>query len=785
LWYLYFSIIPIIPGKSILILLIRKIMKQKLLFAVFSLLTLFNLHAQTINVHVSGFITSQSNGNGVENHQVIIRGDSAGTFPFYAVRYTGLHGEYDCTIQGVPANSPQIFSVSTLDCHQITLQDTFLSTNSPATVNFVICTETSQCQASYETTHDSLTPFLYHFISTSTAAAGGTIAAYDWDFGDNTTHVTTQDPWHTFAESGFYTVCLTITTTTGCTSTYCTSVHVIATGCEARYEFSRDPANAMHLHFFDVSYLCAGNSLVSREWDFGDGSAHAYTQDPWHTYASPGEYVVCLSIVTSNGCTSTFCKVIYAGTDGCQANFEYAPDSANLNRIHFFDTSTVPSGVTVTGRSWNFGDGTTLTGNMDPWHEYASPGNYQVCLSIETSNNCSSTKCKEVHIQNASTGCESTISYVKNMLTVHFEGHTQSNYPTDWHWNFGDLSTTSDTSSSRTPVYMYPAAGQYVVRLETHDAMGCVFVREIVIHVQSGFEIWGHVHADSMPVDHGTVKLIRMDSANAMTVADIWEFGQSGSEYSFGNVQPGEYLLLAELAPSSVWYGQFAPTYYMEALFWTNAMTISTSNLQNPYNFSLRHITAGLPGNGQISGTVSQGNKVNMSGNPAAGVSVLLLNLQNQPLGYAITDSAGKFSFEGLAMGTYTVWPEVAGLTTTAAHYTLSSENPSASVAFRLSDQAITFGINNQLPDYFSRVGELYPNPVASGAAKLDAEVSANLSIRLLVLDPAGKILSNTPCELSKGRNILNIPAENLRPGLYIVQLMSVNGSVSRKLMVK
>jgi PKD repeat protein len=54
------------------------------------------------------------------------------------------------------------------------------------------------------------------FIDQSTDPFG-TINKWKWDFGDGTTS-TLKDPSHTYTTVGFYTVGLTITSTTGCSA---------------------------------------------------------------------------------------------------------------------------------------------------------------------------------------------------------------------------------------------------------------------------------------------------------------------------------------------------------------------------------------------------------------------------------------------------------------------------------------------------------------------------------------------------------------------------------------
>ena len=47
--------------------------------------------------------------------------------------------------------------------------------------------------------------------------------------------------------------------------------------------------------FTDTSTDSDG-SIVSRDWDFGDGSAHSTATNPSHTYDYPGSYTVTLTV---------------------------------------------------------------------------------------------------------------------------------------------------------------------------------------------------------------------------------------------------------------------------------------------------------------------------------------------------------------------------------------------------------------------------------------------------------------------------------------------------------
>jgi hypothetical protein len=130
-----------------------------------------------------------------------------------------------------------------------------------------------------------------------------------------------------------------------------------------------------------------GNDTDSWFWNFGDGNSST-AQNPSHTYAAPGLYLVTLTI-TSGDCTSSMSMIILTDFDilydeDCLALFlPFKTDSltyAFLNLSSDFGA----------GYQWDFGDGNTSTEAM-PVHTYAAPGNYEISLTMTTPDGCVST----------------------------------------------------------------------------------------------------------------------------------------------------------------------------------------------------------------------------------------------------------------------------------------------------------------------------------------------------------------------------------------------------------
>ena len=242
-----------------------------------------------------------------------------------------------------------------------------------------------QCQAMYWAFPSENDFMTYVFEDQSWTSSGYIPDSWAWDFGDGATS-NEQNPTHTYTEAGEYEVCLTITdTASDCESTYCGYIFVEdMNGCQAYYYYMPEDSMGFDmttLHFFDYS---AGNP-DSWSWDFGDGETST-EQNPVHTFADGGIYNVCLTIYNSaDTCEDTYCEDVYVFSDStgnCFGYFIYEQtDTSGLT----FDFEAINYSNQTMDYSWDFGDGTTGTGENIS-HTYATAGTYDVVLNATSSD---------------------------------------------------------------------------------------------------------------------------------------------------------------------------------------------------------------------------------------------------------------------------------------------------------------------------------------------------------------------------------------------------------------
>jgi len=142
----------------------------------------------------------------------------------------------------------------------------------------------------------------------------------------------------------------------------------------------------------------SSNNPTSWLWSFGDGETSTL-QNPVHTYASPGDYTVRLT-VTNQYDSDTLVKTSYIHvTDGFTVDFVGIPLSGTAPLMVTFTDQT--TGV-PTAWSWNFGDGATST-QQNPVHTYTAGGTYTVTLQA-TVDNVTQTETKSEYI-NVTSNC--------------------------------------------------------------------------------------------------------------------------------------------------------------------------------------------------------------------------------------------------------------------------------------------------------------------------------------------------------------------------------------------
>jgi PKD repeat protein len=300
----------------------------------------------------------------------------------------------------------------------------------------------------------------FHDLST------GPPSTWSWDFGDGGTS-TLQNPTHTYASPGTYTVSLTASNSGGSDTKTRSGYISVSAPPPPSADFVGSPTSGtapLAVSFTDLS----SGSPTSWSWSFGDGGTSTL-QNPTHTYTTAGTYTVNLTASNTSG-SDTKTRSGYISVSAPpppSANFAGSPTSGTAPlAVSFTDLSS----GSPTSWSWSFGDGGTST-LQNPTHAYTTAGSYTVSLTVG----------------NASGGDTKTVTDYVSVTpppppTANFAGTPTSGTaplvvsftdlstgsPTSWSWSFGD----GGTSTLQNPTHTYTTAGSYTVSLTVGNAGG-------------------------------------------------------------------------------------------------------------------------------------------------------------------------------------------------------------------------------------------------------------------------------------------------------------------------
>jgi PKD repeat protein len=224
--------------------------------------------------------------------------------------------------------------------------------------------------------------------SNSTDDNGNNDLIYAWNFGDGSTS-SEMDPTHLYEEPGEYTVNLVVTNEFGLTDETSLAITVTERTLVApRASISFTGINSLTGPApLAVGFIGSGSEddigIVTYEWDFGDGFS-ATGEVTEHTFETPGEYMVSLTVTDTDGLTDS-AQIPFTITEPGQTppqvliNYDNSYGVAPVAVSFTSELTTAENGIA--GYLWDFGDGTTST-EANPTHVYTTPGEYRASLEV-------------------------------------------------------------------------------------------------------------------------------------------------------------------------------------------------------------------------------------------------------------------------------------------------------------------------------------------------------------------------------------------------------------------
>ena len=392
-----------------------------------------------------------------------------------------------------------------------------------------------------------------------------------WNFGDgsdtcinitNSTSANILTIQHTYTQQGPFNVCVRIRYLDGCVAEKCKLVELSRPPDSCRADYERLPLTTTnHPNTVVLKALPwhNNNKKPSRIcWSFGDGTdtcinylnIHNGPYTVSHTYANPGRYEVCVKIFYFGGCEARKCKILEVGRpDSCKADFERIPITTSNNllttafrALTWHNNNKKPARI-----CWTFGDGQDTCINYPPdyngsytvTHQYAQPGNYEVCVRIFYYGGCEAHKCKQVIVplRHCAVNVHEIIPSLTSLVRGFYAALTTNppSPPVRICWNFGDGSDTCILATSSAPPeqiirHTFPGPGVYRVCVRVVFANGCVAEDCHEVFIRSHNGICGGFMTDSMTAPRTfKFKGFAIHPPNDQVQSYRWTFGDGSS----------------------------------------------------------------------------------------------------------------------------------------------------------------------------------------------------------------------------------------------------------------
>ena len=354
------------------------------------------------------------------------------------------------------------------------------------------------------------------FKNLSTNAPG---TKWLWSFGDGS-RSTTQNPVHKFKASGYINVSL-VASNYGCSDTLVKKEYIYVKPPIAKFDTTFFCSSPMKRTFIDKS-----TEATSWLWDFGD-TTKSIEKDPFHTYATPGSYMVTLAVANGNCKDTVSTKVVVVNEQG---KLEASDSVSCINTMMNFAVTNI-NPANIKSYAWYFNGITQPAAPVvvNPvTNIYTTPGSWPAAAVVTDILSCHDTlyTAAPITIYGAKAAFQSSVTDGCTGSTIIFGDSTKTDgihAIKNWSWNFGD--GVFQTFTTGPFIHSYIKEGIFGVSLAVTDSYGCsdsIYKPNFITILKPSAKF---IQSDTLVCPNTTVTFYNQTTGLHNTY--FWQFGDS------------------------------------------------------------------------------------------------------------------------------------------------------------------------------------------------------------------------------------------------------------------